>query len=126
MRIRMLMMPMATALMISGCAPKQPPTTSPPTTRESVAMEHRTSNEESTSTRDLIGQRCRVRFRRDVLGVAGQAYVGPRADNAVPGQPLFVEGVVQSVDEDSVVLRGESDQLIWIPIGNVLLIETAR
>src|SRR3954471_5350455 len=81
---------------------------------------------ESTSASELIGKRCRVRFRRDVLGVAGQAFVEPAADSAAPGRPLYVEGTVQSVTSDAVVLRNGNDQVIWIPLGNVLMVETVK
>src|SRR5690242_468006 len=84
---------------------------SAPTSRESPAaaaaapshMEPRSESETtSASGSELIGKRCRVRFRRDVLGVAGQAFVEPAADSAAPGRPLYVEGTVQSVTREAV------------------------
>jgi hypothetical protein len=71
----------------------------------------------------LVGKRCRVRFRRDALGMAAQAYVDPAAD-AIGGKALFVEGVVESLGPDAILLRGDGGKVSWIPMGNVLLIDT--
>jgi hypothetical protein len=119
------------SLLVSGCsinasrtmvpAPKQPATASTTPLRDEPASEGR-----AEIGQELIGKRCRVRFRRDVLGIAGQAYIAPDADSAVPGKPLYVEGTVQSVTPDAIVLRGEDAQLIWVPMNNVLMVETAK
>jgi hypothetical protein len=112
------------ATLMVGCAHDTSPTTAP---TASESMRPARSEEAVTNTgQELVGRRCRVRFRRDVLGVAGQAYISPTADTAVPNQPLYVEGVVQSVRRDAIVLEGANDQLIWIPIENVLMVETVK
>src|SRR5689334_7992141 len=135
-----MMFAVACGMGLIGCAQKTAPTTAPAMSGEdgrAVTTEPRANADGVSSTdaersitgslgSELIGKRCRVRFRRDVLGVAGQAYVAPSADTAVPGQPLYVEGIVHSVSRNAVVLRGESDQLIWIPLGNVLMVESVK
>lgn len=71
----------------------------------------------------LVGKHCRVRFRRDALGMAAQAYVDPSAD-VIGGKALFVEGVVESLGPDAILLRGDAGRVSWIPMSNVLMIDT--
>jgi hypothetical protein len=119
----------ATSL-VAGCSIDASRTSVPPreprTASTAPAHDEPASEARAAIGQELIGKRCRVRFRRDILGIAGQAYIAPDADAAVPGKPLYVEGTVQSVSADAIVLRGEGEQLIWVPLNNVLMVETAR
>lgn len=118
-----------TTSLVVGCSIDASRKTLPPPREQRTASSAPTSDAAASAVsigQELIGKRCRVRFRRDILGIAGQAYIAPDADSAVPGKPLYVEGVVQSVTPDAIVLRGEGDQFIWVPLNNVLMVETAR
>ena len=123
----------AAAWQIFGCAPREQSDAfsvrpvERATTTESRAGDERVPlsvevRSEIPSAAALIGKRCRVRFRRDALGVAGTAYVEPTADH-VSGRPLFVEGILERITLDAVVLHN-GEQVIWIPAGNVLIVET--
>ena len=68
-----------------------------------------------------------VQFRRDYLGLAGDKGSSP-VGSADPSNVLASSGELLQITEDWVVLQvqNEPDRELWIPRGNVLLLDVKR
>ena len=121
------------ALPIVGCQPNPGPptdvtmrtTTQPaPAARREPAGRHvelmvRDASDTSLAG-SLVGKDCRVQFRRDALGMAGNSPVGP-TDNW-QGRASLGGRVVELTDQ-WLVIAGEGDKRYVIPHAAILLIE---
>jgi hypothetical protein len=72
----------------------------------------------------IPGALCTVSIRRDALGVAGEAVVGPRTD-VFNGGEASVHGRLQRVTPEWLVLDGRAEQELWIPKHLVLMIRVS-
>jgi len=69
----------------------------------------------------LVGRDCRVQLRRDALGMAGAAPIGPTQEW---GGRVAVAGKVLELTEQWLVLQpSESGRRYCIPVASILLIE---
>ncbi len=76
----------------------------------------------SASLDALVGRVCKVQFRRDALGQAAPAPVGPTA--AGPGgRAVHLSGTIRSVGDGWLVLERDSATSYWIAQSSILLIE---
>lgn len=73
--------------------------------------------------RPPAGRRCRVHFRREALGVAGQAPY-PIAGNKIAADRAQVTGTLERVGRDWLVVRAERSTY-WVPREAVLAVEFA-
>jgi hypothetical protein len=71
----------------------------------------------------LIGQRCKVQFRRDALGLAAAAPVPPTGQGP-GGRAVSIEGTIRSVTGAWIVLERDG-RTYWVAQSAVLLIEVA-
>jgi hypothetical protein len=68
----------------------------------------------------LFGHTCRVQFRRDALGIAGNAAIPPTQDW---GGRMSVEGKVVDVTDQWIVLAAEKGKRVCVPLIAVLVVE---
>jgi hypothetical protein len=73
--------------------------------------------------RPPAGRRCRVHFRREAMGVAGQAPY-PLSGNNLATDRAQVTGTLERVGRDWLVIRGERSTY-WVPREAVLAVEFA-
>jgi hypothetical protein len=103
-------------------SPRTMSTSAAPTTTSSIATVSATRVDpavSSNSAQSLLGKTVRVRLRRDVLGVPGTDL----ADDTARAKAFHVEGLLERIAPDAIVLHN-GQRVIWVPAGNVLLIET--
>jgi hypothetical protein len=74
--------------------------------------------------RPPAGRRCRVHFRREAMGVAGQAPY-PLSGNNLATDRAQVTGTLERVGRDWLVVRGDRSTY-WIPREAVLAVEFAE
>lgn len=70
---------------------------------------------------ELLGKPVRIQFRRDALGMAAPATLGPDAPSA-GGRTIALDGTLIDLTDQWLVLRGQG-RTYWIPHHVVLLIE---
>ena len=68
----------------------------------------------------IFGRTCRVQFRRDALGIAGNAAIGPTQDW---GGRMSVDGKIVDVTDQWIVLSAEKGKRLCVPLMSVLVVE---
>src|SRR5688500_6080717 len=125
----------AIALCVGGC---QNPPTSPSSNETSPPAAELTTNEPiaEVAVRDgptarafaeielPTGRRCRVHFRRDAVGVAGTSPLG-LTEQTRPKQLAQIEGTVDHVSDEWLVVTAAEGRTFWIPRSMVLAVEFA-
>jgi hypothetical protein len=69
----------------------------------------------------IVGRACRVNFRRDALGMAGQGPIEPGA-TSFARKPMYLEGTVEQASDTWLVLR-QAGSTLWIPTSAILSID---
>ena len=121
------------AVSVTGCAsPKKPQATGrasslvySPAARLEKSVEHDskpTTATEQDAVRPPAGRRCRLHFRREAIGVAGQAAYPITGGNNLAADRASVTGTLERVGRDWLVVRGDRSTY-WIPREAVLAVE---
>lgn len=76
------------------------------------------------AVRPPAGRRCRVHFRREAIGVAGQAAYPITGGNNLAADRASVAGTLERVGRDWLVVRGDRSTY-WVPREAVLAVELA-
>jgi len=84
----------------------------------------RPSTQFSGEVQPIPVARCTVSLRRDALGVAGEAVVGPRTD-VFNGGEASVHDRLAHVTPEWLVLDGRAEEELWIPKHLVLMIRVS-
>ena len=123
------------AVLASGCAsPKKPQSDArAPSLVYSPAARLEKSNDPDAKSvaaadQDVVrppaGRRCRLHFRREAIGVAGQAAYPITGGNNLAADRASVTGTLERVGRDWLVVRGDRSTY-WVPRDAVLAVEFA-
>lgn len=115
-----------------GCAATPPPATQASTGQaaavpavlvsDTVATQNQ--HNDTTSTKELVGKKCRLQFRRDALGLNAPGILEPTATSS-GGKAVSIVGTVDQVTDGWVVMH-VNKQVYWIPTTQILMLELAE
>lgn len=68
----------------------------------------------------VVGRNCRLQFRRDALGIASNAAIGPTQDW---GGRMSIEGKVLDLTDQWIVIAAAQNKRYCVPLMSVLMVE---
>ena len=68
------------------------------------------------------GKSCTIKFRMDALGVARDSPVSPMMTGTFNGGEVAIDGTLQRISDEWVVLLDRNGKEVWVPKSVILLI----